>query len=72
VQELFSTDGAITQMFHPDIIWVEITELSPQPVPRWSAVESKSAAQVGHESGQFTCVMEHLNYGAQPLKIVRN
>lgn len=40
VQELFSTDGDITQMFHPDMIWVDITELSPQPVPGWSAVES--------------------------------
>lgn len=40
VQELFSTDGDITQMFHPDIIWSDITDLEPEPVVGWSAVKS--------------------------------
>lgn len=37
VQELFATDGDITQMFHPDLIWVDVTDLDPAPVVGWIA-----------------------------------
>jgi len=36
VMELFETDGDITQMFPPILIWVEITNLDPQPEQGWS------------------------------------
>lgn len=36
VMELFETDGDITQMFPPVLIWVEITSLNPQPEQGWS------------------------------------
>jgi hypothetical protein len=39
VQEIFATDLDITQMFHPDMIWVDITALEPAPVVGWSAIE---------------------------------
>lgn len=34
VVELFSTDGNIAEMFHPDLIWVEIPE-GETPVEGW-------------------------------------
>lgn len=34
VVELFETDGDITAMFHPDLIWVEITDVDPAPEKR--------------------------------------
>jgi len=40
VHELFSTEGDITEMFHPDLIWVDITRQDPAPVVGWSATES--------------------------------
>lgn len=39
VQEIFSTDLDITQMFHPDMIWVDITGLDPAPVVGWVATD---------------------------------
>lgn len=39
VAELFETDDDITQMFHPDLIWVDITNLDPQPGERWNYVD---------------------------------
>lgn len=39
VVELFETDGDITQMFHPDFIWVDITDLAEPPDERWNAIE---------------------------------
>jgi hypothetical protein len=35
VAELFSTDGDITQMFHPDLVWVEIPD-TIHPAAGWS------------------------------------
>lgn len=46
VQEFFSTDGDITTMFHPDMIWVEITNIDPRPEQGWSAVLDKKAGWV--------------------------
>ncbi|GAA0411468.1 hypothetical protein GCM10008969_37870 [Pseudomonas veronii subsp. inensis] len=42
VVEIFETDGDITEMFHPDLIWVDVSEISPMPMERW--VASKSAS----------------------------
>lgn len=39
VQEIFQTDLDITQMFHADMIWVEITSMDPAPVFGWTAEE---------------------------------
>lgn len=35
VQELFSTSGKITELFHPSMQWVEITDLKTQPAEGW-------------------------------------
>ena len=36
VAELFETDGDITTMFPPWIVWVDITGLDPQPDQGWA------------------------------------
>lgn len=43
VHELFVTDGDMAEMFHPDMIWVEITDLVPEPVVGWSAYEESGS-----------------------------
>ena len=35
VVELFETDGDISQMFHPDLKWVDVTNIKPQPDFNW-------------------------------------
>lgn len=35
VAELFSTDQDIATLFHPALVWVDITGMSPQPQERW-------------------------------------
>ncbi|CAI8931311.1 MULTISPECIES: hypothetical protein [unclassified Pseudomonas] len=37
VVELFSTDGNMAEMFHPDLLWVDITEITPVPQIDWTA-----------------------------------
>ena len=39
VMELFSTDGDITQMFNPALIWVDVSETTPLPSFGWTATE---------------------------------
>ena len=40
VVEFFETDDDITQMFHPDFIWVDITDMTEPPAEGWAAAES--------------------------------
>lgn len=35
VAELFETDGDITEMFNPAIVWVDVTTVAPQPQVGW-------------------------------------
>lgn len=37
VVELFETDGEISEMFHPDMVWVDVSEV-PDIVERWKKV----------------------------------
>ncbi|VVN07607.1 hypothetical protein [Pseudomonas fluorescens] len=37
VVELFSTNGNMAEMFHPDLLWVDITEITPTPQIDWTA-----------------------------------
>ncbi|MBV4486923.1 hypothetical protein HU727_015115 [Pseudomonas sp. SWRI153] len=37
VVELFSTEGNMAEMFHPDLVWVDITEIAPAPQIDWTA-----------------------------------
>ncbi|VVP78055.1 hypothetical protein [Pseudomonas fluorescens] len=37
VVELFSTDGNMAEMFHPDLLWIDITEITPAPQIDWTA-----------------------------------
>ena len=37
VVELFSTDGNMAEMFHPDLIWIDITDITPLPQIDWNA-----------------------------------
>ncbi|WP_434708147.1 hypothetical protein J3P75_21670 [Pseudomonas sp. R1-1] len=37
VVELFSTDGNMAEMFHPDLLWVDISEVMPAPQIDWTA-----------------------------------
>lgn len=39
VQYLLPTDGDITEMFHPDMIWVDVTDVIPPISSGWTAVE---------------------------------
>jgi hypothetical protein len=39
VHELFSTDGNMADMFAPEMIWVDVTDMVPMPQPGWSAVK---------------------------------
>lgn len=43
VAELFATDGDITTMFHPDLFWKDVTNVSPAPQEGWSAEETDGA-----------------------------
>lgn len=40
VQYLLPTDGDITEMFHPDMIWVDVTDAIPPIVAGWTAAEA--------------------------------
>lgn len=40
VMEIFSTDGNIAEMFHPDLIWVDITNLDQEPAYGWTAEQA--------------------------------
>ncbi|MFL9930867.1 DUF4376 domain-containing protein [Paraburkholderia sp. RL18-103-BIB-C] len=42
VAELFETDGNMAEMFHPAIVWVDVTLVSPQPVVGWGAAETNA------------------------------
>jgi hypothetical protein len=35
IAELFSTDGDITTMFHPSLVWVDVTAIQPIPQLGW-------------------------------------
>ncbi|WP_175192006.1 tail fiber assembly protein [Achromobacter deleyi] len=35
VAELLSTEGDIKKMFHPDLLWVDITDVEPTPAVGW-------------------------------------
>ncbi|WP_025110825.1 hypothetical protein [Pseudomonas sp. H1h] len=37
VVELFSTEGNMAEMFHPDLLWVDITDITPTPQIDWTA-----------------------------------
>ncbi|MBB6153856.1 hypothetical protein HDC30_001064 [Pseudomonas sp. JAI115] len=37
VAELISTDGNMADMFHPDLLWVDITDVTPTPQIDWNA-----------------------------------
>ncbi|MBC3270761.1 MULTISPECIES: hypothetical protein [unclassified Pseudomonas] len=37
VVELFTTDGNMAEMFHPDLLWVDISEVTPAPQLEWTA-----------------------------------
>lgn len=41
VHELFSTDGNMAEMFHPEMVWVDITDLDSAPYVGWSADQKK-------------------------------
>lgn len=37
VIELFSTEGNMVDMFHPDLLWTDITDITPAPQVDWTA-----------------------------------
>lgn len=39
VFEIIETDAPIDSLYHPSFIWVDITDLSPQPEQHWAADE---------------------------------
>lgn len=43
IVELLETDGDISTMFHPDWVWVEVTDTVPAPAERWTAIEVDGA-----------------------------
>jgi hypothetical protein len=43
VQYLLPTGGDIAEMFHPDMIWIDVTDIVQGPVVGWTAVEANGA-----------------------------
>jgi len=43
VQYLLPTDGDIAEMFHPDMIWIDVTDIVQGPAVGWNAVEANGA-----------------------------
>jgi hypothetical protein len=41
VYETFETDLDISELFHPEMTWVEVTDTNHIPEPGWSATEVK-------------------------------
>lgn len=39
VHEIFETDDDITSMFHPDLVWVNISKMTPEPEEGWTATQ---------------------------------
>ncbi|WP_053117713.1 hypothetical protein [Pseudomonas sp. P1.31] len=37
VVELFATDGDMAEMFHPELVWADITNIIPTPNIDWTA-----------------------------------
>ncbi|MFJ5159433.1 tail fiber assembly protein [Pantoea sp. NPDC088449] len=46
VAEIFETDNDISEMFHPDIVWVDVSKLSPAPEVGWSYSDSEFSKPV--------------------------
>lgn len=40
ISEIFETDGDITRMFHPDLIWLNISKINPEPQEGWTATQT--------------------------------
>ncbi|WP_434590041.1 tail fiber assembly protein [Pseudomonas sp. R4-83] len=64
VQELFSTDGDISEMFHPDMVWVDVSDFEKSPAVGWLAVESSGSwslsAPVPHQKSEAELIYEAL------------
>lgn len=43
VVEFFETDGDIATMFHPDLIWVDVSDAMPPPGYMWTAEQVEGA-----------------------------
>jgi len=51
VAEIFETEQDITQLFHPDLIWVDITNVEPSPEYGWKYNSKKfSQPQIDYKS----------------------
>lgn len=51
VVERIATDRDITMMFHPSLVWVDVSGISPQPQVGWSAIQSSGAWSFGPPAG---------------------
>ena len=51
VAELFSTDQDITTLFHPSIIWVDVTSINPPPQVGYAAVKANGTWSFSPPSG---------------------
>lgn len=45
VIQVLRTDKPITSLFHPDMLWIDVTALDPMPAEGWSAQSSASGWQ---------------------------
>lgn len=41
IQELFTTDSNIKELFHPSMHWVDVTGLTPKPSEDWRYISGK-------------------------------
>lgn len=46
VEELIETDEDITTLYHPDLVWIDITDVAPYPAIDWTYVAGVFAAPV--------------------------
>ncbi|HWT68072.1 MAG TPA: tail fiber assembly protein [Pseudomonas sp.] len=40
VVELFNTDLDISELFHPDLLWIDVSGIEPKPQEGWEAKEA--------------------------------
>ncbi|WP_082928700.1 hypothetical protein [Cupriavidus gilardii] len=56
VMELFSTDGDIGEMFHPDLVWIDVTGTQPQPKEGWTYSEERGFEPPAEDATPVTAI----------------
>lgn len=52
VIQILQTEQPIAELFHPAMVWVDVTELVPSPAEGWSAQETSTGWQFAPPAAQ--------------------